>query len=269
MTKTRVFAVIMFSAFILTYLHLYMIDLPNKEARLEMHTQIVSLAAPAPYSGRLLVPMTLDGLTHKIGFTQTYALYNFLALALLLMVLYLMCRYVSDPQSAIIATCIAAASIATTFTHHYFQPWSMLEASLFGLILMQTAAIKREPVAVSCGIAILASLMILNRYTPLDTHSTIEYIRQTNDTWRKCYGMWVKTVIAHAAFWNAIPILAIIGYKRSSRLLKAPLLILPVYIAIMLAVRARVVETRPFMSMLPVVMPMVAVGISRLREGGR
>jgi hypothetical protein len=132
------------AAAVLTHLHTRSVDLPHLASRLQLHQQIIEGDAPAPYRYRVLVPAAVEALRRVIAvvlppqrsFIAAYAIYDFVAIAFLLVALYARLRRWFRWEAALVGILFVASVIPEVFTDHYFQPWSMLEAGLLCAALM-------------------------------------------------------------------------------------------------------------------------------------
>jgi len=255
-TRSRNIMWIVLAAVLLTYLHFMWIDIPKLPARYVLHEAILEGSAAAPYNGRLLVPTVVDMLVTRIGFLWAYVVYELLAIVAMLLVLYTLCVRQTDDNTAIVMVMLAAASIGTTFGYHYFQPWSFVEPTLFGLGLLMLRYFKRAPVVVVTGWVVLAFMVILNRYGTFSASDGFWHVQACED------GKGAQTLAAHAVFWNVIPLFVLAGLKRVG---KGAWLLLFVPLYLWAVATAKWIETRPLMTLLPVVLPIAAAGYRRMR----
>ncbi|GIV07959.1 MAG: hypothetical protein KatS3mg019_0050 [Fimbriimonadales bacterium] len=85
---------------------------------------------------------------YETAFRITYAIYDVFALTLFFSMLYCWLRFWHPRGVALLGALFACATAPIAYRHHYFQPWSLIEAALFtlGLMLIVTRR-DREMVA--------------------------------------------------------------------------------------------------------------------------
>lgn len=125
----------------LTHEHFLDIDRPYVHDRMMLHQQIIAGTAAAPYRYRVLVPAVMEAAMRPLArvlsptraFVLVYAAYAASAITLLLVTLYGYCRCWYSPEWSLVGVLFVAATMPVVFAHQYFQPWSLLEPSLFAL----------------------------------------------------------------------------------------------------------------------------------------
>lgn len=140
-------AIILSVAAIMTFEYYYRVDEPGLNARLDLHLQIMEGRAESPYRYRILVPLFSELLikastwfwpdvpTQSL-FLNAYLVYDFLAIALLLLSMYLYLRAWFTADQSLIGVLFMAATMPIMMRDHFFQPWSLLEPGLFSLALL-------------------------------------------------------------------------------------------------------------------------------------
>lgn len=147
------------------FVHVYFtIDLPNIQARTQLHQDIIAGTAADPYRYRVLFPFLAEVLLGVFGktsgvFLGTYRVLATLAVGLGIGALYAYLRSWFSRDKALIGALFAGAMMVIPLRDHYFQPWSMLEPGLIalGLLLMY----RRRFAALTAVVAIAT----LNRET--------------------------------------------------------------------------------------------------------
>jgi len=120
------------------------IDLPRHAERIAFHERILRGDAPAPYRYRVLVPKSVELLRMEFAkqlgedraFQAAFALFDFLALLLLLASLFAYLRIWFDPGMSLLGVFAVSLTMLVAMADHFYQPWSLLEASLFPLALI-------------------------------------------------------------------------------------------------------------------------------------
>jgi hypothetical protein len=164
-TKTDFIALILIISVsaVLAYGYFNRIDRPKYEARLELHNKILRGTAPSPYRYRVLVPFTGEALTrsfsvvlpHKEAFLLSYLIYDFLAIFILLYLLFIWSSIWFSREQALIGVLFVAGTMPIALQDHFFQPWSLLEVGLFTAALL---AIHSKRYWLLAAIVVLASL---------------------------------------------------------------------------------------------------------------
>ena len=156
-------ALLLSAAAVLAHEYVARVDQSNPAARLELHRQIIDGSAVAPYRYRVLVPflceaarrLTAGVMAPEKGFSTAYGIYDFAALALLMVALYRYLRLWFTESQALVGVLFAGSTITIAFRDHYFQPWSLLEAALLAAGLW---AIHQRRHALIAAIVVLATL---------------------------------------------------------------------------------------------------------------
>jgi len=162
-----IFAIIFSVAAVLAFGYYVHVGRPNLAERIELHSEIIDGTAQSPYRYQVLVPFFAEifikafslFLPHFKAFLLSYALYDLAAIFALLSILYIFFNHWFQRDHALIGVLFVAGTMAVALRHHYFEPWSLLEAALFSLGLLLIYR-KRHWVL---GIVIL--LAALNRET--------------------------------------------------------------------------------------------------------
>jgi hypothetical protein len=131
-------------AAVLAYEYFLNVDLPSFTYSSGLHQEILNGTAESPFRYRILVPYLAEIVirlasaftTYERAFYFAYALYDLVALEILLVGLYLWLREWFDLPRAMIGTLFIAGVMPVTFHDHFFQPWSLLEVGLFALALV-------------------------------------------------------------------------------------------------------------------------------------
>ncbi len=247
----RVVIVIVLLAIALTHTYTTNIIHPRAAERLIRHDQIVEGTAPDPYNDRILVPYVTNLIMSKLGrdrFSDIYVAYCLLAIMFSMASMYALWRKWFSSDMATIGLLAYALSYYASMHYHYYHPWSHLEPGLIALALL--AAYKKQ----IWLIVICASLMIANRYFGISPgRSVSEYFALGTADWK-------LAVIANVAFWHLIGIYAISGFWSAPRWLRyAGLYTIPLLVAFVLFARWH--ETRPLLSLMPVMIPYALCGI--------
>jgi hypothetical protein len=139
-------ALIVSVAACLTYNYVTQLELPNRDARLELHSQIIHRQAPAPYNYRVLVPWVTeafaiiassgDKITYIRAWQLAYAVYDFVSIALFLTTLFILLRIWYSTSLSAAGVFFCAALLPFSLRDHYFQPWSLIETWFFSLAFL-------------------------------------------------------------------------------------------------------------------------------------
>src|SRR5262245_16653594 len=118
----------------------------TKQARLDLHSSIVTRTGLAPERYRVLVPYVLDKPIHWLApafgyakaFGRVYAVFNWLALAATIYFLYLYLTEFFSAEQSLIGALAAASTLPITLRYYNYSPYSLLEPALiaWGLRLM-------------------------------------------------------------------------------------------------------------------------------------
>lgn len=197
---------------VVAYGYFTRIDRPNFEPRLELHNHIIAGTAPSPYRYRILVPFVMEGffkalstvLSTKAAFLLSYAIYDLLAVFLLIATLFVWLKTWFSKEQALVGALFVAGTIPITFQDHYFQPWSLLEAGLFSAAFL---AIHKRRYWLLAALVAVASL---NRETavfiPLAFFLTIDmkgFLKRRTDTERKPVVLFGGLLLIWAAvYWG-------------------------------------------------------------------
>jgi hypothetical protein len=152
-------------AAMLTWIHLLRIDLPNYQAQLELHNQILQHLAPSPYQFRILQPWLVAGLLQvhlasvKTTFLFAYTAIRYASIFLALVAVRIFAGEFLPADFSILGSLLLAAVIPFTYSHYYYQPSSILELACFAWGFVLVAKDKWK----SLGLLILVST--LNRET--------------------------------------------------------------------------------------------------------
>lgn len=154
-------------AAVLAYGYLVRIDLPFYADRLEMHQQILAGTAESPFNYRVLVPFAVEGarrllatsISDTAAFVFAYALYELIAIFLVLALLLVWLRHWFTAEQALVGALFVGGTMQIALQDHYFQPTSLLEPALFAAGLV---AIERRR---DTWLAVLVVLASLNRET--------------------------------------------------------------------------------------------------------
>ncbi len=159
----------MFTAFSIgvTNIHQRVIDLPNKDARIQIHTDIITSQAKSPYRYRVLFPYVTEWIVDSIipvnvidintkldpnfpatslparefKFVQTWYLLEVIILFFVFANTFLFLN--RFPLMYRIAGCLFLyTALNAAFIGHAYQPWSMIEAALFPLAFFVMSKIK-------------------------------------------------------------------------------------------------------------------------------
>ncbi|NCB75080.1 MAG: hypothetical protein EOM51_10115 [Clostridia bacterium] len=144
-------------------MHINLIDSPNYTNQQELHYQIVTHSADAPYQYRILQPIIVDtllkfsgaettGSVYKFVFLGGYAAIRFLAIFTTFVAVFFSLRLTWAIETSVFATTALAAFIPYTYRYYYYQPTSVLEMAFFGLGLL--AILTRTPWALLPIVAI-------------------------------------------------------------------------------------------------------------------
>jgi hypothetical protein len=153
-----------------TLMHIDLIDAPKYSDQRELHHQIVTHTAPAPYQYRILQPVLVqaavgatraevDTRTYKLAFMGSYAGIRFLAILTTLVAVFLALRQIAGAQMAMLGATALAALLPFTYRYYYYQPTSVVEMAFIALGLL--AIVKRMPSA----LLPLVAIGTLNRET--------------------------------------------------------------------------------------------------------
>ncbi len=139
----------------LTYNYMTHIERPNLQRRVELHREILRGQAPSPFRYRLLVPLAAEAGARALGATGlvgpgwalslAYVAHNLVALTAFFLALFYFLRRFHAPPLALLGVLFVGALLPVTLRDHYFQPWSLLEAALFGLAYLCTASGRSWP----------------------------------------------------------------------------------------------------------------------------
>jgi len=153
-----------------TLIHIDLIDKPNYTKQYELHYEIVTHSAPAPYQYRILQPALVETVldasraefatrTFKLLFLGSYAGIRFLSILTTLAAGFLSLRLICSEATAVLVTTALAAFLPFTYRYYYYQPTSVMEMAFFGLGLL--AVLTRTPSA----LLPLVAVGTLNRET--------------------------------------------------------------------------------------------------------
>lgn len=153
----------------LVYLYVLQVDLPNLDARLNLHQQILDGTAPAPYRYRMLPAFLTEclasflslWLSYRASVLVAYVVWDTLSLSVLVRGLHLYLRTFFPRRDAMIAVLFAAVTMPLAFRNHQYQPWSLLEPGLLSFALWGVA---HRDLRIPVAAVVLASL---NRETGL------------------------------------------------------------------------------------------------------
>lgn len=153
---------------VLGYIHFLKVDLPNGEARFELHNEIIKGKegkALSPDRYRVLIPFMveiirrgcfLDTLFSKNkAFLLSYAMYDLLAIFFTLAMLFVWLRTWFSNERALIGVLFVASTIPIALKDDYFQPWSLMEPGLFAAALL---LIYKRRLGLLALLTLLASL---------------------------------------------------------------------------------------------------------------
>jgi len=126
------------------YVYYDRIHRPNLALRLTLHDQIIQGAALSPYRYRVLVPFTAEILTGVLSaplsrdraFLVAYAICDLTATWCVLLALFVWLREWFTKERSLVGVLFVAATMSIALQDHYFQPWSLTEAALFGAALI-------------------------------------------------------------------------------------------------------------------------------------
>ena len=138
-------------AAVVAKLHISLIDLPNVDRQVELHNQIVSHQAPAPYQFRVLQPVLVEGVLRvtglghsRHGFIVAYALIRMACVLGMMLFFFRFLRRYFTQVASLLGVAIVVALIPFTYRYYYYQPSSIAELALFAAALYYIAA--RKPV---------------------------------------------------------------------------------------------------------------------------
>jgi hypothetical protein len=134
-----------------------------------LHRQILAGTAPAPHRYRVLVPEVTELVIRRLSqllplpraFLLVYAAYAAVALVLLLGTLVGYCRCWYSTERSLVGVLFVSTTMPVAFANQYFQPWSLLEPSLFtvGLWLLVRGRLA--------AFALVVAVASLNRETAI------------------------------------------------------------------------------------------------------
>jgi hypothetical protein len=279
----------------LTREQLLQIDLPYVRPRMALHQQIIARTAPAPNRYRVLVPAVTEIAVRPLSrllplpraFVLVYAAYTAVALVLLLGTLFVYCRCWFSAERALVGVLFVAATMPVAFANHYFQPWSLLEPSLFALglwllvrgrlaafaLLVAVASLNRETavylplaylltvgrprghdIAVFLGLlAVWAAVFLGLRYElgGAPTDITVAEVWRANTTAKAL----LHTVVNVGSLVGALSLLAAWGLPRAPTFACRVAWLVPLYLAALVPF-ALWWEVRLWWSLYPILLPL-------------
>jgi len=142
----KVFSLLGSVAAVLAYGYFNIVDLSCIDSRINYQLGILNHTAIAPFRYRVLVPYLTEGwiqilsfffsFSYRKSFVLAYAFFDFAAIFLLLATLFHYLKKWFSEERSLIGTLFAAGTMAVALRNHCFQPWSLLEPSLFTLGLL-------------------------------------------------------------------------------------------------------------------------------------
>lgn len=150
-------------ALVLAFNYVYIIDGPNLQSRLKLHTEIVTGTSEDLFASRILVPYTMElvirglsgGMSREGAFVLGYACFDFAGFFYSLWALYWYVRIWFTRDQALSGVLFVAAVMPLTFRNHYFHPWSIVELGFFAHAFRCMHAGSTAAVA---GLVVLATL---------------------------------------------------------------------------------------------------------------
>jgi hypothetical protein len=214
-------------AAVVTYGYLHDNNRQKLGPRLELHDEILSGTASAPYRYRVLVPFAVEGLvqllstrlTRAHAFGLAYDIYDLLAVFFLLGMLFWWSRTWFTAPQALTGVLFVAATMPIALKDHYFQPWSLLESGLFSAALL---AMHRQHYSVLLGIMAAATLnketaifIVLAFLLTLDGPSRFKAWRHSSSMSIACLGglflVWLsihaglRYALGHGSLLSRVP----------------------------------------------------------------
>jgi hypothetical protein len=154
---------------VLTYLHFITIDQPRVLDRIELHKDIISNGAPAPYAYRVFLPFLAEFVIqiatlvmhYNSAFLYTYVFARFIITLLTFVIFFGYLQIFFEKKCALLGSVLLAFSHVLAYRDYFFQPTSMLELLVFviGFWLIYTNRF--------CPLIILVTIGTLNRETTL------------------------------------------------------------------------------------------------------
>jgi hypothetical protein len=129
--------------FAVGYNYLFLVFGPAASKFLDLHQRIIDHTAPSPYAYRVLVPEFVRGVAHGLNLVLhnqhkanigAYAAFDFAAIAVSLIAIYLLLRGEFPETTAIVGLVLAGLSMMIAFEEN--QPWSFLEPGMFAFGLL-------------------------------------------------------------------------------------------------------------------------------------
>lgn len=164
------------AAAVVTLTYHKLVEAPQAAARAELHASIIAGTAGSPYQYRVLVPFVVEAARRLMDFVMSaesallfaYVLYDFIAIwAFLILLGKLFATWFTGEQS-LIGSLLVACLLPVSLRDHYYQPWSLLEATLFTAALLLMCR-QREGVESAwrnyLGLAAVVLVASLNRET--------------------------------------------------------------------------------------------------------
>jgi hypothetical protein len=183
-------------------LYYRLIDMPNLEARMVLHQQICLGEADSPYRYRILVPYAIEiapylvsrWVSYKVAFQVAYGLYDIFSLCLFFGALYYWLRLWHSQTLSLLGVLFACATIPVAYWHHYFQPWSLLEAALFTISL--SLVVKNKTIQLSFVIIIYTLLRETSIFLPLLYLLAYRQLWRSNENGARTWRIWTAVYFA-------------------------------------------------------------------------
>jgi hypothetical protein len=122
-------------------LYFVAIDLHDPTFSIAQQQHVISGEAGSPYRYRVLVPLLLEAGTRALAFVEprnvaflhASAVYDCLGLVAQLLALYVLAREWFSAIQALVGVAFTVGVTLTTFGYFTYQPWSILEVTLFSV----------------------------------------------------------------------------------------------------------------------------------------